>query len=205
MNAPAMPVIIEDDDVELPLVPEGWTVDSEDRAAWAADVILSHEERCERIKRQHVSVLMRAEKELKRAREFFMPMLRAWAEKNPPKKGKTIHLSTASLSFRKKPGGLFVQDEAACVEWAEAHLPEAIRREVTRKVDIERAKLAGQQLLSAAMFEALSEAQGIEEMTEQMAGDAVMALAAQKLPPFFELRQDVDTFEVKAPGTKGVK
>lgn len=204
MNAPNT-IVIPDDDVEEPLAPEGWTVRDEDSAAWAVDVVLSYEERCERIKRQHVSVLGRAEKELERAKAFFLPMLRAWAEKNPPKKGRTIHLSTGSMSFRKKPGGIFVEDEAACIEWAEENLPDAIRREVIRKLDVARAKRVGEVALSAGMFEALGKVEGLENMTEEEAGLAVLNEASKQLPPGMVRRDDEDTFEIKAPGVKGVK
>lgn len=210
MNAPALPVIIDDDDIETPMAPEGWTVHDEDSAAWAADVILSYEERCERIKRQHVSVLGRAQKELDRAKAFFGPMLRTWAEHNlPPKKGKTqpktIHLSTASLSFRTKRGGIFVQDEEACLEWAEANLHDGIRREVVRKLDVERAKHAGERALSVAMFAALGEVEGLEDMTEEEAGLAILNKASESLPPGMVRRDDEETFEIKAPGAKGSK
>jgi len=200
------PITIDDDDIEMPLAPEGWVVDTEERAAWAADVILSHEERIERIERQHLKVMLRAQREFDRARAFFVPQLRAWAAAHPPAKGKTIHLTTGSLAFRTKPGGVRVEDEAACLEWAEDHLPEAIARSVTRKLDVKAAKTAGEKILSAATFAAFSEA---DVPTSQAEADdllrTLMARATGALPPGMTRVDDEQVFEIKAPGSRGAK
>ncbi len=200
MNAP----FYDDDEANLqPLAPEAWTVDSEDKAAWATDIILSHEERIERIKRQYLAMMLRAEKELARAREFFEPMLREWGAANLRKGERTVRLTTGSLSFRRKPGGVRVDDEAVCLAWAEKALPEAITHEVTRKLDVARAKKEGERLIGervAALFQAI-EVPTSQEEADQMMRNLIVA-AAEALPPGMRRVEDIETFDIKGPQKK---
>lgn len=197
-----MPLFLEDDEIEMPLAPAGFQVHDERSAAWAAEKVVEAEERVRRIERQAERNLARAEKELARARAFFIPMLRAWAEANPPKRGRTIHLATGDLSFRRVNGGIFVQNEEACLEWAETKLPEAIRREVVRKLDFERAKREGERVFTEACVDVFVDppaVQGNSPIEVALAMEAALDEAAKKLPPGMVRRQDSEVFEVRAP------
>jgi hypothetical protein len=116
--------------------PNGWVVDSEDKAAWATDVVLSKRERLARLEAQTQHLLHLARVDLERAEGFFLPQLRAFAEAHPPKKGRTIHLATGSLAFRCVPGGARVKDPKACMAWALQWCPNAIEQKPKLVADV---------------------------------------------------------------------
>lgn len=111
---------------ETPPAPEGWHIDSEDRAAYAVDRILSREADLVRTKAAAAAWVERAEKELDRAREFFLPQLSLWMLEHPPAKGQTLHFATGSFAARKQPERIEVVDEAAVIAWAKAECPELL-------------------------------------------------------------------------------
>ena len=117
-----------------PLAPIGWRVDSEDRAAYAVDKVLSARERLDRLSKQAAKVLDAAEKDVARTEDFFCGQLDAWLQQNPPAHGRTRHLLTGSVSHRTVSGGLRVTDAEAAVAWAKANIPAAVRRKITESV-----------------------------------------------------------------------
>lgn len=117
-----------------PPVPGGWRIDSEERAAWAVDRVVSAHERLARVKAQCAHWLRVAERELERAEAFFVPQLEEWARENPPHRGKTIHLPTGDLSFRTVRGTLRVHDVDAALAWCRVNLPMAVDRKVVERV-----------------------------------------------------------------------
>lgn len=118
---------------EAPAERPPWAVASEADAIWAADRVLTARQRRDRIVEQCRAMIARAERDAQRAEAFFLPLLEHWARLNPPAKGKTIHLPTGQLAFRRVPGGPRVVDDAAALDWARAALPDAVR--VVESVD----------------------------------------------------------------------
>lgn len=112
--------------------PTPFAIDSEARAAWAADKVLAARERLARIKANCQAMIEAAQSEVESAESFFLPMLEAWAREHPPRRGKTIRLPTGALSFRTVPGGPRVVNEDDALDWAEFHLPAAVK--VSKKV-----------------------------------------------------------------------
>lgn len=111
--------------------PEGpapaFEITDEISADWAADKILTAEQRLQRIKQRSAAAIAQAEREVERVRTFFGPQLKTWALANLPRQGKTIWLPSATLSFRRVPGGPKVIDEKAALAWARAYHPAAVR------------------------------------------------------------------------------
>lgn len=124
-------------DEEAP-APQGFTIDSEEKAAWAVDKILSLEAAEERLTVQFEKNVQRASKLTARARDFFLPQLEAFYEANPPKKGKTLHLSTGDLAKKKKPARFTIQDDEMVVTWARATLPADLAVLVAERLELAR-------------------------------------------------------------------
>lgn len=103
-----------------------WVIADESRAAWAVDKVLTARERLARIKATCAAMIAEAQRDVESAESFFLPHLEAWARANPPRKGKTLKLTTGALSFRTVPGGPRVVDAAVCLEWARDHAATAI-------------------------------------------------------------------------------
>jgi hypothetical protein len=164
-----------------PLADEGFTVKDEDSAAWAVNVVLSYDEQIHRTKVQYERMMDRLEKERQRARDYFLPMLRAFYESNPPRKGRTLHLVTGDLKMRTVPGGIRIDDEAAIRVWAEAHLPEAFREQFRQRA-AERAERDRVALEVAAAKAVASE--HLEKTGE--------------IPDGYRIVDASETFEVKA-------
>lgn len=113
---------------------EPFIVDTPERAAWAADKVLSTRERLARVTASCAAMIQQAGREADEAAAFFLPLLEAWARQNPPRKGKTIRLPTGALSFRSVPGGPRLADPEAALSWARQNKPELI--EVKERVTI---------------------------------------------------------------------
>jgi hypothetical protein len=113
---------------------EPFTVDTPERAAWAADKVLAARERLARVTASCAAMIQQAGREADDAAAFFLPMLEEWARANPPRKGKTIRLPTGALSFRSVPGGPRLADPDAALAWARQNKPELI--EVRERVTI---------------------------------------------------------------------
>jgi len=114
---------------------EPFIVNTEERAAWATDKVLSARERLSRIKAACQAMIDDAELEVRDAEAFFLPMLEEWARSNPPKKGKTIKLPTGALSFRTVPGGPRVVDPDAALAWAKVEAGELVIQTVSERLD----------------------------------------------------------------------
>ena len=110
-----------------------WSVQTEADAIWAADRLLTARQRRDRIVEQCRAMITRAERDAERAESYFLPLLENWARLNPPTRGRTVHLPTGQLAFRRVPGGPRVVDDAAALAWAREALPVAVR--VVERVD----------------------------------------------------------------------
>ncbi len=109
---------------------------SEQDAAKAVDMILSARDRVERLDRaaaeraaESKRLIEEAQRRVAMTEALCMPGLESWAKANPPKRGKTIHLSTGSVFARQVGGGPVVVDDDAALAWAEQHLPAAVKVE----------------------------------------------------------------------------
>jgi hypothetical protein len=124
---------------EMPETPadDFFRVDSEERAAWVTNKILGYDEQLARLDNQYKAMRARLEGERDGFRSRWLQPLAMWADANLPKRGKTIHLLTGSLSFRRLKAGAQVVDQKAAVRWAEEHFPEAIQLTVTKRADAE--------------------------------------------------------------------
>lgn len=118
--------------------PMRWSCLTERDAIFALDTLAVCRERVERWKRNTAAEIVRLERELAAAEEFFVPELERWALENPPAKGRSIHLPSGTLSFRKVPGGFRIVDRDAVRAWAERCLPHAIVAEVVERLDVDR-------------------------------------------------------------------
>lgn len=102
---------------------QGWRIDSEDKAAYAVDRILSRRDDLARVKAAAAAAIARAEKNLAGAEDFFLPQLADWLLEHPPAKGSTLHLVTGSISARKVPEAVKIVDDKALTAWAKEHAP----------------------------------------------------------------------------------
>lgn len=106
---------------------EPWAVTDEGSAAWAVDRVLTARERLARVKANCERLVSEAEREVRDAEAYFLPLLELWARANPPRKGKSLRLHTGVIAFRTVPGGPRVVDQAAALAWAKQHCPDAVR------------------------------------------------------------------------------
>lgn len=153
-----------------PVAPEGFTIDTEAKAEWAAEILLSLEEQIGRRKAQ----LVRLEAQLERDRAFLLPLLAAYADAHPPRRGKTIRLANATLARRSVPGGLRIDDEDACREWARAHLPAALVPSFVENLDRAAVRAALEQARNAA-YESAALAAPADASTEDVEAAAATA------------------------------
>lgn len=135
---------------EEPVAPEGFVIDTEEKAAWAVDKILALEERIVRVQTQFEKNSTRLEKELARSLEYFAPLLEGYFAANPPKKGKTIHLATGDLAMKQTPSGVRVVDENAAIAWAKKNLPHDLALEVAARIESKRAEFEKAEALKLA-------------------------------------------------------
>jgi hypothetical protein len=124
-------------DEERP-APEGFVIDTEEKAAWAVDKIVSLRAAAERLVAQFERNSTRLERELARLEEFFVPMLKAFYDAHPPSKGKTLHLATGDLAKKKEAARFSVEDEKAVVEWARKALPADLALLVAERLEAGR-------------------------------------------------------------------
>lgn len=185
------------------VAPVGWVVDSEERADWAACKILEAEAQVERLEVQHSVRLARARAELERAKAFFVPQLEAWAERHLPRDRKSVDLPSARLAFKTVPGGLRIQDRAACLAWAREHLPSAIVPSYTEHLDAqivahEASRIYGAELERqfASMAESATEAEAVAIC------NGATSAAEAALPPGVRNVPDELRFSVRAPARR---
>lgn len=110
-------------------------IDSEERAAWVVDKLLSYDERLERLDAQYKRTRARlvADREAFEAR-FLVP-LQQWAGHHLPRRGRTVHLLTGSLSWRTVPATAKVVEAERALAWAEEALPGAVVVTTTKRLD----------------------------------------------------------------------
>lgn len=115
-------------------------IDSESKAAWAVDKVLSFDERIARIKAQSAEMIRQIEGEQRRFSDFVTPHLQAWIEAHPPAKGRSVKLISGTIGYRFKPGGPRVVDKEALLVWAKDRLPAAVEVKTTESVPADAVK-----------------------------------------------------------------
>jgi hypothetical protein len=122
------PEVAAPDEEEVALVvPQGFAIDSDERAAWVVDKLLACDEAQARLNAQYEAMARGIARRREGLEKRFGEELRAWvAQQLEGKKGRTLHLLTGSCSFVRKPGGPRVVDERAALAWCFEHLREAI-------------------------------------------------------------------------------
>ena len=116
----------DDAEEQEPPAPTGWFVDSEQRAAFAVDRILSRRADLARTKAACANAIDRAEKELARTEGFFLSHLTMWFLDHPPRKGSSLHFTGGSFASRRQPERIAIVDEAALAAWAADHAPQLL-------------------------------------------------------------------------------
>lgn len=158
--------------------PEGFVIDTEEKAAWAVDKLISLEAAEERLTVQYEKNVHRAARATARAREFFVPMLESFYRANLPKKGKTLHLATGDLCVRAVPPRFEVRDEDAVLAWAQ--------RVAVEKLDVRVAE----RIAAAREDMARAEAKKIAKETHK---------ATEVLPDGCALTEAGESFTIKSP------
>lgn len=171
---------------------QGFRIYNEVMAETAIESILTYRRRIEIRK----AALANLEREAEYVEAWLTSCLEDWYRQHPPHKGKTLKFATGSVSARTNVGGIRVEDEAACTEWCEAFLPEAIRRHVERKIDVERVKRESQRIYSQRLAEVFQSCDAVDG--EQAAAIAIVE-AKRALPPGVVVVDDVEVFTVKPP------
>lgn len=185
-----------DDDVVGARAP-GALIRSEAEAEAALDSVMWMRDKVARHKASVVAV----EGHLKSLEAWWLPQLEEYYRAHPPRSGKTVRLTNGDLASRKVPGGIRVDDEAACLEWCETHWPEAIARSIVRKLDVERAKREAERLYGAELAKAFTSAEDVVDADEAFRRAQLAARLA--LPPGCSVHADTEKFEVKPPPKKG--
>lgn len=184
----------DDDDVITPPLPQGFVIDTPTKAEWAVMTLLSseaeiarREAECKRYKKQHEHL-----------EQFLLAALDEFYEKNPPHKGRTIHLANGGIGKRVVPGGLRISDEAKVKEWARATLPAAIVPSFVENLD----KAIAREGLKRFYNEQLAAA--FNAQPPDLDNDEALARALQKADEAMravgaEMKTDEEKIYVKAP------
>ena len=142
MTDPIDPTADTEEQGEAPAV-QGWRIDSEDKAAYAVDRILSRRDDLTRVKAAAAAAVARAEKNLQGAEDFFLPQLADWLLEHPPTKGSTLHLVTGSVSARRVPSAFKIVDDKALTAWAKEHVPGMVQTTVTTTEKVPHSAVVG--------------------------------------------------------------
>lgn len=113
----------EQDDCEdllVELAPERrrfFEIVDEETASWALDKLLAMDERIKRHDAQAKAriALMKADRE--RFARRFLPQLQAWAEANPPRRGRSLDLDAGRIGFRKRNAAAKIVDADRAVAY----------------------------------------------------------------------------------------
>jgi hypothetical protein len=138
-----------------------FSVDSEDKASWAAAKILAAERRiqlrldlAERYKERIDQWLHDANRPDTESIDFLKMLLRPWAESSirTQSRSRSIKLLGATIGLRKRPDRVELIDPDSVLEYCEAHLPDAviIKREVS-KTSLKQALIQGQDIPGAIL------------------------------------------------------
>jgi phage host-nuclease inhibitor protein Gam len=120
-------------DAPAPDVPEGFSVRTQDAAAWLVRKIAEARAYAKRVKAWADKEIERAEKEEQFFSERFGAELEGWTRKelgDKPKR-KSIDLPAGRVGFRQLPAKLVVEDQEAAVAWALENLDNAVRVRTT--------------------------------------------------------------------------
>jgi hypothetical protein len=133
-------ILFADEDQEQEQPADYFLIDSEDKASWAVNKILSYEETRARIKAQADRMLADIDRREASFRERFEPELARWAEERMPKHRRFVDTLAGRIGFRLVKGGPRIVDREAATEWAKEHLPGAVFSEMVLKLDARRVK-----------------------------------------------------------------
>ncbi|CAN5407786.1 hypothetical protein BH09PLA1_BH09PLA1_01490 [soil metagenome] len=120
----------EEVDAEIEMaVPEKFTVNSAEAAAWVVRKIVAAREYRARVKLWADLEYRRAEREEERLMYLFSDQLRRWTEAEIAtfkSRRRSIDLPSGRVGFRTVPSRLVVDDESAVIAWARRNCPSAI-------------------------------------------------------------------------------
>jgi hypothetical protein len=125
-------------------VPEGFHIDDETKASWAARKILEARAYGQRVKKWADAEMHRADREEQWLMHRFGQELESWARQELERRGnrsRSVPLPGGTLAFRRVLGCLEIVDEVQLITWCKAHLAEALR------VTVEAAGEAAKELI----------------------------------------------------------
>jgi phage host-nuclease inhibitor protein Gam len=173
---------IVDDLVPEETIPQGFAIDSLDKAEWALSKIARADGRIQdkqRVAKQLISAITARLEAItehdRRSVEDLSAMLRPWAELEVAKQGKrkSVELLGGTVGFRQSPARLDVTDPVAAVSALEAAHPECVR--IKKEVD----KVATRKLVESTgeIFEGMAMVPGavnfyVEAAAPQIAKEA---------------------------------
>lgn len=174
--------------------PRGFRIADEGQARYAIESILVARYRLALRERS----LEAMKKDLKQIEAWHTPLLEDYYRAQKlPHGTKTLKLDVGSLSTRTVPGGVRVDDEAACLEWAEkSGFHEAITRQVVRKLDVIRVQRECEKLYGAELAAAFER---VDARTPEEALALAEVEAKRALPPGVVVVPDRESFSVKPP------
>ncbi len=161
-----LPAFLFDQEIEQP-ESEGFHIDSEDKASWAANKILGAEHRiqlreelAERYKARIDDWLSTANQSDIDSMAYLKSLLKGWlaAAILFQPKIRSIKVLGATIGFRKKPDRVEINDPNLALEFCEVQLPEAIvvKKELS-KTALKTSLASGQHIPGTFLFEGESE------------------------------------------------
>lgn len=113
----------EEDDCEdllVEIAPERrrfFEVVDENTASWVVDKMLSMDERIKRHEAQAKARLAMMKADRERFARRFLPQLQAWAEANPPRRGRSLDLDAGRIGFRAQKARAKVVDNDRAIAY----------------------------------------------------------------------------------------
>ncbi len=133
--------------------PQGFTIDTQQKAEWALDKIARAEGRIQRFRDAVTAAKARLDQRLEEVTkadlntvERLGAMVRPWAEVEIAKIGnrKSVKLLGGTVGFRQSPARLEVTDPNAAIAWLEANQPASVRvKKEVDKVNVKELVMAG--------------------------------------------------------------
>lgn len=156
----------EDAEAEQFDAPEGFRVDSEDRANWLIRKITELRARQARMR----DTKSAADAEIRSAKksetfllERFGAELEAWMRPQLSERKKSVQLLEGRVGFRKRAAHIFVTDEEAAIAWAREFAPELVNVSFSlRKADLQTQFEQSGEVPPGCAFEAESEVLNIK-------------------------------------------
>lgn len=117
---------------------DGFRIDSEERAAWLVEKILTERDEIARVEAQAKAMIARKQKRLARL-EAFVPQLQDWAAANLDRGKRSRQLLTGTVQLTARKAAWKVTDAKAAQAWAEAEAPDLLVPQTKLVLDKEQA------------------------------------------------------------------